>query len=123
DGEPDWASRLPEELHAADPGTVVATPVFDGAQEEEITGLLSSTLPNRDSEQMVGPEGKAQLFDGRTGEPYPYPVAVGYLYIIKLQPVADAKIQGRSSGPYSMCTQQAIGGKAQLGGQRLGKTE
>jgi DNA-directed RNA polymerase subunit beta len=123
DGGPDWASRLPEELYAAEPGTVVATPVFDGAQEEEITGLLSSTLPNRDGEQMVGSDGKAKLFDGRTGEPYPYPVAVGYMYIIKLLHLVDDKIHARSTGPYSMITQQPLGGKAQFGGQRFGEME
>jgi DNA-directed RNA polymerase subunit beta len=123
EGDPDWASRLPEELYQADPGTVVATPVFDGAQEEEITGLLSSTLPNRDGAQMVGLDGKAQLFDGRTGEPYPYPVAVGYMYIIKLLHLVDDKIHARSTGPYSMITQQPLGGKAQFGGQRFGEME
>ncbi|MGH3698964.1 MAG: DNA-directed RNA polymerase subunit beta [Pseudonocardiaceae bacterium] len=122
-GDPDWASRLPEELYQAEPGTVVATPVFDGAKEEEITGLLGSTLPNRDGEQMVGSDGKAQLFDGRTGEPYPYPVAVGYMYIIKLLHLVDDKIHARSTGPYSMITQQPLGGKAQFGGQRFGEME
>ncbi|HKS47683.1 MAG TPA: DNA-directed RNA polymerase subunit beta, partial [Amycolatopsis sp.] len=123
DGDPDWSKRLPEELHQAEPGTVVATPVFDGAREEEITGLLSSTLPNRDGDQMVGPQGKAQLFDGRTGEPYPYPIAVGYMYIIKLLHLVDDKIHARSTGPYSMITQQPLGGKAQFGGQRFGEME
>ncbi len=120
---PDWAARLPAELYQAEPGTVVATPVFDGAREEEITGLLSSTRPNRDGEQMVGPSGKAQLFDGRTGEPYPYPIAVGYMYIIKLLHLVDDKIHARSTGPYSMITQQPLGGKAQFGGQRFGEME
>jgi DNA-directed RNA polymerase subunit beta len=123
DGDPEWASRLPEELYQAEPGTVVATPVFDGAREEEITGLLGSTLPNRDGQQMVGADGKAQLFDGRTGEPYPYPVAVGYMYIIKLLHLVDDKIHARSTGPYSMITQQPLGGKAQFGGQRFGEME
>jgi DNA-directed RNA polymerase subunit beta len=122
-GNPEWAARLPEELYQAEPGTLVATPVFDGAREEEITGLLNSTLPNRDGEQMVGSEGKAQLFDGRTGEPYPYPVAAGYMYIIKLLHLVDDKIHARSTGPYSMITQQPLGGKAQFGGQRFGEME
>jgi DNA-directed RNA polymerase subunit beta len=122
-GDPDWASKLPEELYQAEPGALVATPVFDGAAEEEITGLLSSTLPNRDGEQMVGPDGKARLFDGRTGEPYPYPIAVGYMYIIKLLHLVDDKIHARSTGPYSMITQQPLGGKAQFGGQRFGEME
>jgi len=122
-GDPDWASKLPEELYAAEPGTRTATPVFDGARENEITGLLSSTLPNRDGEMMVKGDGKAQLFDGRSGEPYPYPVAVGYMYIIKLHHLVDDKIHARSTGPYSMITQQPLGGKAQFGGQRFGEME
>jgi DNA-directed RNA polymerase subunit beta len=122
-GDPDWASKLPEELYQAEPGGLVATPVFDGASEEEITGLLNSTLPNRDGEQMVGPDGKAQLYDGRTGEPYPYPIAIGYMYIIKLLHLVDDKIHARSTGPYSMITQQPLGGKAQFGGQRFGEME
>ena len=64
----------------------MATPVFDGAREEEITGLLGSTLPNRDGVQLIGESGKAQLFDGRSGEPFPDPVSVGYIYILKLLP-------------------------------------
>ncbi|HEU0088501.1 MAG TPA: DNA-directed RNA polymerase subunit beta [Pseudonocardiaceae bacterium] len=123
EGAPDWTSRLPEELRQAEPGTVVATPVFDGATEEEITGLLGSTRSNRDGERMVGANGKAQLFDGRTGEPYPYPIAVGYMYIIKLLHLVDDKIHARSTGPYSMITQQPLGGKAQFGGQRFGEME
>ena len=62
----------------------MATPVFDGAREEEISGLLASTLPNRDGKQLIGGSGKAQLFDGRSGEPLPDPIAVGYIYILKL---------------------------------------
>ncbi|MCP2260359.1 DNA-directed RNA polymerase subunit beta [Streptoalloteichus tenebrarius] len=123
DGDPEWAKRLPEELYSAEPGTNTATPVFDGAREEEITGLLGSTLPNRDGERMVGENGKAQLFDGRSGEPYPYPVAVGYMYILKLVHLVDDKIHSRSTGPYSMITQQPLGGKAQFGGQRFGEME
>ena len=86
-------------------------------------GLLDSTLPNRDGERMVGPDGKAQLFDGRSGEPYPFPVAVGYMYILKLLHLVDDKIHARSTGPYSMITQQPLGGKAQFGGQRFGEME
>ncbi len=122
-GDPDWASKLPEELYSAEPGTRTATPVFDGARENEITGLLGSTLPNRDGEMMVKGDGKATLFDGRSGEPYPYPVAVGYMYIIKLHHLVDDKIHARSTGPYSMITQQPLGGKAQFGGQRFGEME
>ncbi len=123
EGTPNWAEHLPEAAHAAEPGTLVATPVFDGAREEEITGLLSSTLPNRDGDQMVGGGGKARLFNGRTGEPFPAPVAVGYIYILKLLHLVDDKIHARSTGPYSMITQQPLGGKAQFGGQRFGEME
>ncbi|MFW0783857.1 DNA-directed RNA polymerase subunit beta [Gordonia sp. CPCC 206044] len=122
-GVPDWASKLPEELYSAEPNTNTATPVFDGAREEELTGLLSSTLPNRDGEVMVQGDGKATLFDGRSGEPFPYPVSVGYMYIIKLHHLVDDKIHARSTGPYSMITQQPLGGKAQFGGQRFGEME
>ncbi|EOM76488.1 DNA-directed RNA polymerase subunit beta [Rhodococcus rhodnii] len=120
---PDWAQNLPEEMLEAPADSNIATPVFDGAKEEELTGLLGSTLPNRDGEVMVGPDGKATLFDGRSGEPFPYPVAVGYMYIIKLHHLVDDKIHARSTGPYSMITQQPLGGKAQFGGQRFGEME
>ncbi|MET8756808.1 DNA-directed RNA polymerase subunit beta [Lentzea sp. NPDC004782] len=122
-GDPDWAKNLPEELYDVEPGTRTATPVFDGAKEEEITGLLGSTIPNRDGERMVKENGKAQLFDGRSGEPYPFPVSVGYMYILKLLHLVDDKIHARSTGPYSMITQQPLGGKAQFGGQRFGEME
>ncbi|MFC4942843.1 DNA-directed RNA polymerase subunit beta [Pseudonocardia sp. GCM10023141] len=123
EGRPDWASSMPDELLSMPPGTKTATPVFDGAKEHEITGLLGSTLPNRDGERMVGPDGKAQLFDGRSGEPFPFPVAVGYMYILKLSHMVDDKLHARSTGPYSMITQQPLGGKAQFGGQRFGEME
>ncbi|GAB2852386.1 DNA-directed RNA polymerase subunit beta [Lentzea nigeriaca] len=122
-GDPDWAKNLPEELYDVEPNTRTATPVFDGAKEEEITGLLGSTIPNRDGERMVKENGKAQLFDGRSGEPYPFPVSVGYMYILKLLHLVDDKIHARSTGPYSMITQQPLGGKAQFGGQRFGEME
>nr|MDQ3641541.1 DNA-directed RNA polymerase subunit beta [Actinomycetota bacterium] len=96
DGKQPWAERFPDDLLEASPGTNTATPVFDGAKEDEITGLLGSTLPNRDGERMVGANGKAQLYDGRSGEPYPYPVAVGYMYILKLLHLVDDKIHARS---------------------------
>ncbi len=123
DGRPDWASKMPEELYSVPAGTKTATPVFDGAKENEITGLLGVTLPNRDGERMVASDGKAQLLDGRSGEPYPFPVAVGYMYILKLAHLVDDKIHARSTGPYSMITQQPLGGKAQFGGQRFGEME
>jgi DNA-directed RNA polymerase subunit beta len=108
---------------AGKPGTRVATPVFDGAREDEITGLLGSTMPNRDGNRMVGESGKARLFDGRSGEPYRDPISVGYMYILKLLHLVDDKIHARSTGPYSMITQQPLGGKAQFGGQRFGEME
>jgi DNA-directed RNA polymerase subunit beta len=120
----EWKRRL-NEIGASEaaPGTNVATPVFDGAREDEITGLLGSTLPNRDGTRMIGPDGKALLYDGRSGEPFPYPIAVGYLYMLKLNHHVDDKIHARSTGPYSMITQQPLGGKAQFGGQRFGEME
>jgi DNA-directed RNA polymerase subunit beta len=123
-GDGDWRERLRAiGAHAAAQGTKVATPVFDGAKEEEITGLLGSTLPNRDGERLVGASGKARLFDGRTGEPFKDPISVGYIYILKLLHLVDDKIHARSTGPYSMITQQPLGGKAQFGGQRFGEME
>ena len=123
-GSAEWKDRLIS-IHAekSEPGTKVATPVFDGAREDEITGLLGATLPNRDGERMVKEDGKAALFDGRSGEPFPAPVAVGYMYILKLHHLVDDKIHARSTGPYSMITQQPLGGKAQFGGQRFGEME
>ncbi|MGH3302628.1 MAG: DNA-directed RNA polymerase subunit beta [Streptosporangiaceae bacterium] len=120
----DWKARLQKiGAHAAAAGTKVATPVFDGAKEEEITGLLSSARPNRDGERLVGATGKATLLDGRTGEPFKDPISVGYIYILKLLHLVDDKIHARSTGPYSMITQQPLGGKAQFGGQRFGEME
>ncbi|WP_395696074.1 DNA-directed RNA polymerase subunit beta [Nocardioides sp.] len=120
----DWKQRIIK-IHAdkAAPGTKVATPVFDGAREDEITGLLGATTPNRDGVRMIDATGKASLFDGRSGEPFPDPVSVGYMYILKLHHLVDDKIHARSTGPYSMITQQPLGGKAQFGGQRFGEME
>ena len=120
----EWKKRL-KEIGAAEatPGTNVATPVFDGAREDEIAGLLASSLPNRDGNALVGADGKARLFDGRSGEPFPHPVAVGYIYMLKLNHLVDDKIHARATGPYSMITQQPLGGKAQFGGQRFGEME
>jgi DNA-directed RNA polymerase subunit beta len=120
----DWKKRLKKiGADAAQAGSKVATPVFDGAKEEEITGLLSSTRPNRDGDRLVGATGKATLYDGRTGEPFKDPISVGYIYILKLLHLVDDKIHARSTGPYSMITQQPLGGKAQFGGQRFGEME
>jgi DNA-directed RNA polymerase subunit beta len=111
------------EMRSAQPGTKVATPIFDGASKDEIVGLLNSTLPNRDGKRLIDGTGKTRLFDGRSGEPFPAPISVGYMYILKLHHLVDDKIHARSTGPYSMITQQPLGGKAQFGGQRFGEME
>ncbi|OQJ54375.1 DNA-directed RNA polymerase subunit beta [Clavibacter sepedonicus] len=123
EGKPKWAERLPDHARQAPAGTKVATPVFDGALEEEIAGLLDSTTVTRDGDRLIGSSGKTRLFDGRSGEPFPEPVSVGYMYILKLHHLVDDKIHARSTGPYSMITQQPLGGKAQFGGQRFGEME
>jgi DNA-directed RNA polymerase subunit beta len=123
EGNPEWLAEVPPAARRSEPGTPVATPVFDGVPESVLTGLLGVTHPNRDGDRMVGPDGKALLFDGRSGEPFPEPVAVGYMYILKLHHLVDDKIHARSTGPYSMITQQPLGGKAQFGGQRFGEME
>ncbi len=123
-GSAAWKDRLVSiKATKAAPDTKLATPVFDGAREDEITGLLGATLPNRDGNRMIDETGKAALFDGRSGDPFPEPVSVGYMYILKLHHLVDDKIHARSTGPYSMITQQPLGGKAQFGGQRFGEME
>ncbi|MGI5883628.1 MAG: DNA-directed RNA polymerase subunit beta [Candidatus Spyradocola sp.] len=96
-------------------GWRVATPVFDGANEEDIANCLEMAGLPRD--------GKTQVFDGRTGEPFENRVTVGYMYMLKLHHLVDDKIHARSTGPYSLVTQQPLGGKAQFGGQRFGEME
>ncbi|MGE5328446.1 MAG: DNA-directed RNA polymerase subunit beta [Deltaproteobacteria bacterium] len=96
-------------------GWKIATPVFDGATEEEIENTLEMAGLNRN--------GKTILYDGRTGEPFDNQVTVGYMYILKLAHLVDDKIHARSTGPYSLVTQQPLGGKAQFGGQRFGEME
>ena len=96
-------------------GLQAATPVFDGATEERIRGELSAAgLPE---------DGKTQLMDGRTGDPFDHRVTVGYIYMLKLHHLVEDKIHARSTGPYSLITQQPLGGKAQFGGQRFGEME
>jgi DNA-directed RNA polymerase subunit beta len=96
-------------------GVYFASPVFDGSKENEIKQLLEeSGLPT---------SGKADLFDGMTGEKFEQPVTVGYIYMLKLSHLVDDKIHARSIGPYSLITQQPLGGKAQFGGQRFGEME
>mgnify|MGYP000468012963 FL=1 len=117
------AANLPAEVQSVPPRSRVATPVFDGAREEELSAILESTRPTEDGLHLVNANGKASLFDGRSGEPIPGEIAVGYIYILKLLHLVDDKIHARSTGPYSMITQQPLGGKAQFGGQRFGEME
>ncbi len=118
----------------AEPEVWVSTPVFDGAHWDEedagrhptIKQLLASLRTDardRSGARLIGRDGKAQLYNGRTGEPYDQQVTVGYSYILKLSHLVDDKIHARSTGPYSMITQQPLGGKAQFGGQRFGEME
>ncbi|WP_138442223.1 DNA-directed RNA polymerase subunit beta [Sinomonas susongensis] len=123
EGEPEWVQNLPKLPRETGPNQKLATPVFDGAREEEISGLLDSTNVTRDGDRLIDSSGKARLFDGRSGEPFPDPISVGYMYILKLHHLVDDKIHARSTGPYSMITQQPLGGKAQFGGQRFGEME
>jgi len=105
------------------PRSPVATPVFDGARQSEIRDVIANSLPNRDGMHLVGDDGKAVLYDGRSGRPFDTTITVGYLYILKLVHLVDDKLHARSTGPYSMITQQPLGGKAQFGGQRFGEME
>ncbi len=101
-------------------GLKISTPVFDGANEADIKELFSQNgLVNKNGKV----DGKIQLFDGRTGEPFENPVTVGFMYYLKLHHLVDDKIHARSTGPYSLVTQQPLGGKAQFGGQRFGEME
>ncbi len=96
-------------------GWKVATPVFDGAADTEIEDLLEEAGLSRD--------GKTVVYDGRTGQPFDHPITVGVMYMLKLHHLVDDKIHARSTGPYSLVTQQPLGGKAQFGGQRFGEME
>ena len=96
-------------------GVPVATPVFDGVREADINEMLKNA--------GLDTSGQVTLIDGRTGEPFDRPVTVGYKYLIKLDHLVDNKIHARSIGPYSLVTQQPLGGKAQFGGQRFGEME
>jgi DNA-directed RNA polymerase subunit beta len=117
-----------------DPAVWVSTPVFDGAHWDEVdqagrNPTMKSIFENLRSDavgsetRMIQPDGKTTLYNGRTGEAYDNPVSVGYMYILKLAHLVDDKIHARSTGPYSMITQQPLGGKAQFGGQRFGEME
>jgi DNA-directed RNA polymerase subunit beta len=123
----DYVTDLPEAMKTGEAGTKVATPIFDGASKNQIVGMLDSTTPNawetENKKKLIDATGKARLYDGRSGEPFPAPIAVGYMYVLKLHHLVDDKIHARSTGPYSMITQQPLGGKAQFGGQRFGEME
>ncbi|MCU1461073.1 MAG: rpoB [Acidimicrobiales bacterium] len=115
-----------------EPAVWISTPVFDGAHwDEETDGehpnikqMFEKLNPESpDGERLIAADGKIQLYNGRTGEPYDRPITVGYVYILKLLHLVDDKIHARSTGPYSMITQQPLGGKAQFGGQRFGEME
>jgi DNA-directed RNA polymerase subunit beta len=119
---------------AADNPHPVATPVFDGATEEDVDEALVSWVEanpdspikfNVDQSRPVGRKvsGKVRLFNGKTGQPYESKVTIGFMYILKLLHLVDDKIHARSTGPYSLVTQQPLGGKAQFGGQRFGEME
>ena len=113
-----WAARIL--------GLHFATPVFDGASEEEIKGYIVKANEKYDElgiPASVGPSGKTRLYDGMTGEQFEQKVCVGYIYMLKLSHLVDDKIHARSIGPYSLITQQPLGGKAQFGGQRFGEME
>jgi DNA-directed RNA polymerase subunit beta len=122
--EEEWQKSL-HDIGAAEVegNSRVATPVFDGLRGDELSGLIQSVRPNKDGNRLINEDGKARLFDGRTGEPFAEPISVGYKYILKLHHLVDDKIHARSTGPYSMITQQPLGGKAQFGGQRFGEME
>jgi len=104
-------------------GELVASPIFDGAQEDEILEELREERTKANLAAGDNHDGKVLLRDGRTGEPFESPITVGYMYILKLEHIADEKIHARSTGPYALITQQPLGGKAQFGGQRLGEME
>ena len=107
--------ELLETAETVKSGVPIATPVFNGAKESDIERMLDMAGLDR--------SGQVTLFDGRTGEPFDRKVTVGYIYMLKLHHLVDDKIHARSIGPYSLVTQQPLGGKAQFGGQRFGEME
>jgi DNA-directed RNA polymerase subunit beta len=106
-------------------GVTFATPVFDGASEEEIRGMLQLAYPDNIAKHkgLNATRTQAHLFDGRSGEPFERPTTIGYMHFLKLHHLVDDKMHARSTGPYSLVTQQPLGGKAQFGGQRFGEME
>ena len=132
-GEPPVRGTETKSRPFTTPSTLVATPVFDGAKwdETELAGTkptIQSIFENlnpeaADGSRLIGTDGKATLYDGQSGEAFDTPIMVGIMYILKLSHLVDDKIHARSTGPYSMITQQPLGGKAQFGGQRFGEME
>jgi DNA-directed RNA polymerase subunit beta len=106
-------------------GVTFATPVFDGASEEEIRGMLKLAYPDDivKAKGLTAARTQAMLFDGRSGDAFERPTTVGYMHVLKLHHLVDDKMHARSTGPYSLVTQQPLGGKAQFGGQRFGEME
>jgi DNA-directed RNA polymerase subunit beta len=125
DTKPEWFEEIGWDDDKTDVEGPVrfATPVFDGCREEELTDLLEHGRPSESGERLVGTDGKARVIDGRSGDRIEADITVGYMYILKLHHLVDDKIHARSTGPYSMITQQPLGGKAQFGGQRFGEME
>jgi DNA-directed RNA polymerase subunit beta len=125
DTAPDWFERVGwgEQMRSVAGPVNFATPVFDGCREEELIELLQAGTPTESGVRLIGEDGKATVYEGRTGEAVEAPVTVGYMYVLKLHHLVDDKIHARSTGPYSMITQQPLGGKAQFGGQRFGEME
>jgi DNA-directed RNA polymerase subunit beta len=125
--KPDWFAECdwPTEYKDVEGPVRFATPVFDGAGPVELRDLLENVRSTQhdEEERLVDKAGKAVIYDGRTGEPIDAPITIGYIYILKLLHLVDDKIHARSTGPYSMITQQPLGGKAQFGGQRFGEME
>jgi DNA-directed RNA polymerase subunit beta len=114
-----------EMAHNLSKGATFATPVFDGAAEEEIRGMLELAYPDAiaKAKGLTATRTQAYLYDGRTGEQFDRPTTVGYMHVLKLHHLVDDKMHARSTGPYSLVTQQPLGGKAQFGGQRFGEME
>jgi len=106
-------------------GATFATPVFDGASEDEIRSMLKLAYPDEAvrAKGLTDTRTQARLFDGRSGEAFERPTTIGYMHVLKLHHLVDDKMHARSTGPYSLVTQQPLGGKAQFGGQRFGEME
>jgi DNA-directed RNA polymerase subunit beta len=117
-----WAASQGLGENGGEP-TFVSTPVFSGAEVEDVNKAIEAVRENGGAEIGMGRGGKVTLYDGRTGEPFDGRITIGYMYILKLLHLVDDKIHARSTGPYSLVTQQPLGGKAQFGGQRFGEME